>query len=71
MAVLIPAVPHACTQTRFPILVGDLGRGLDLVEQELGLLHPLTGSHDTAGDHELDLVGPVLELLADRLPHLS
>ncbi len=54
----------------FAFLVSNFGRSLDLIEQELRLLHTLTGGHDATGHHKLDLVRPVFELLADRLPHL-
>ena len=52
------------------LVVRDFRRRQDLVEHELRLFHGLAPGHDSSGDHELDLVGAVLEILAYRLAHL-
>src|SRR5262249_6195374 len=54
----------------FAPVVGLLAVRLDLVGAELEALQRVVGRGHAAGDHELDVVGALPQLLAHRLEHL-
>ena len=49
---------------------GFVDRGLDLVDAELQALQRIELRGDTAGHHDLDVVGTLAQLVADGLDHV-